>query len=103
MTEKKKKQNDQSKPHEAVLSEFKKESAVIYVGPSIPKSGLEQYTVFANGLPQHVENLIVKCPSIRSLIVPVRELSEVRRNISQPGHAQSLLFKEINAFIRSEM
>lgn len=50
--------------------------AVCYVGPSIP--GLVQRsTFFRNGLPEHFEKAVAKCPAFKGLLIPVSDLTTV--------------------------
>jgi hypothetical protein len=69
---------------------------IIYCGPTLPRQhGLQQYQVFNNGLPAHLEQVIAICPAINSLIVPVDELAQTRIAISIQGSAQSSLYQQI--------
>lgn len=57
----------------------------IYVGPSLPKAKLPQFAVFANGYPQYVEDLMDKCPSLKTLIVPTSKVQKARRDLTVKG------------------
>lgn len=57
----------------------------IYIGRSLPRGKLEQYTVFANGIPAHVQKLIDTQPLLRELIVSVSNVQEARRQLATPA------------------
>lgn len=57
----------------------------IYVGPSLPKAKLPQFTVFANGFPQHIQDLMAKSPSLKQLIVPTSKVQQARRDLAVKG------------------
>jgi len=71
---------------------------VIYCGPSLPRQyALPQYQIFNNGLPGHVQELVVKCSAIGNLIVPVDQLATTRIAIATQGSALASLYQNIVA------
>lgn len=64
------------------------ETAVIYVGPTIPK--LARYTTFRTGFPRSIQKLMERIPEIKGLFVPVPEFPKVRlqtETVGTPLHA----------------
>lgn len=73
----------------------------IYVGPSLPKAKLPQFTVFANGYPQYVQDLIDKCPSLKQLIVPTSKVQQARRELAVKGTLlNTLSLKIVNEYLQ---
>lgn len=70
---------------------------LIYVGPNLEHGRLAQYTVFSDGVPGHLSDLIEAHPSIHDLIVPVGELGNVQIRISQPGTPEHTAFAQLSA------
>jgi hypothetical protein len=79
----------------------KEQEAVIYCGASLSAGTLQQYSVFVNGIPEHLNEHIEKCPAIKSLFVPISKFQEVRKRIEEPGTAEHTLNAQILAYVRS--
>ena len=68
----------------------------IYCGPSLPHQyGLFQYQVFADGIPDHLVQVVEDNPAVKALIVPVENLAAVRLALAKPGSAEAAQFQEI--------
>lgn len=67
----------------------------IYTGPNIIAFALMKFQVFRGGLPPYIKRAIEKIPEIEALIVPVRELEEMRQKIGRPGTNEARLFYTI--------
>lgn len=67
----------------------------IYVGPNLPGGGLSRFTVFRDGIPQYLEVLLQQQPLIKSLIVPVDELSAAMTRVETPGTLEHSNFQEL--------
>ncbi|MNO15518.1 hypothetical protein D3C76_51840 [compost metagenome] len=64
----------------------KKESTrVIYIGPNLSNGRLAQYTVFKDGVPKHLEDVIEKNPVIKDLFVPLARLADAQAKIATVG------------------
>lgn len=72
----------------------------IYCGPSLPGGLLQRYTIYKGGLPVHLQTVIEKCPSVKSLFVPVAKLAAVNAAITSPGTLENLQYREITEFVR---
>lgn len=85
--------SDYPDEEQAELEKIKAESeTVIYTGPNIFAMALQKFQVFRGGLPPYVKRAIEKIPEIKSLIVPVSELENMRRKIDKPGTNEARLF-----------
>lgn len=74
---------------------------IVYCGPSLFNI-LPQFTVFNNGIPQHLKEHIEKCPAIQELIVPVSELQACRKSIEKQGSKENTMYSQIVEYARSE-
>jgi hypothetical protein len=77
-----------------------KPERLIYCGPSLPGGLLQQYAVYKGGIPGHLNEIISKCPGIKSLFVSPAKLQQVLLAINSPGSLESLRYKEILEFIQ---
>ncbi|MEK3873722.1 MULTISPECIES: hypothetical protein [unclassified Paenibacillus] len=68
---------------------------MIYVGPSLERGRLNQYTVFSGGLPVTLDDLKEKYPQLTDLIVPVSELAYTQKRIATPGTFEQVAFESI--------
>lgn len=67
----------------------------IYAGPSLPRAGLSQYAVFADGFPPYVEKLLNKHPKLKELMVPTSKIQKARQDIARKGTRLNSLAEEI--------
>lgn len=77
-----------------------KTERLIYCGPSLPGGLLQQHTIYKGGIPEHLSDIIVKCPGIKSLFVPYVKLQQVTTAIQSPGSLENLRYREIQKFIQ---
>lgn len=68
---------------------------MIYVGPSLEKGALTQYTVFSGGLPVTLDHLKEKYPQLTDLIVPVSELANTKKRIATPGAYEQVAYEAL--------
>lgn len=64
-------------------SAWKFETAMIYVGPTMPK--LTRYVTYQQGFPHHIQKLLERVPELETLFVPVPEFPKVRSQIDKVG------------------
>ena len=81
-----------------VKSEPVKREQLIYIGPNVPGGMLQRYQVFRGGIPEHVKQIVEKCPAVKSLFVPVDGFAAAEQEISIAGSANNALFKEVLAW-----
>ena len=81
-----------------VKSEPVKREQLIYIGPNVPGGMLQRYQVFRGGIPEHVKQIVEKCPAVKSLFVPVDGFAAAEQEISKAGSANNALFKEVLAW-----
>lgn len=72
----------------------------IYCGPSLPTGLLQQHTIYKGGIPEHLKNVIEKCPGIKSLFVPYSKLQAVTAAIQSAGSLENLQYRDIQKFIQ---
>lgn len=72
-----------------------KQGPLIYVGPTLGRGRLTQYTVFREGLPVTLDDLKDKYPMITDLIVPVADLSYTQKRIATPGTFEQVAYESI--------
>lgn len=68
---------------------------LIYCGPNLPRSVLNQFTVYQNGLPKHLDPHLEACPAIRRLFVPIESFSKTMASIAQKGTPENVWFRQI--------
>lgn len=68
---------------------------LIYCGPNLLGSKLNQFSVYQGGYPIHLEKELTECESIKRLFVPVNKLAVTMSAISMPGTPESIWFEEI--------
>lgn len=72
---------------------------LIYVGPSIPKTGLLQNTVLNNGLPVDATEHLKKCPAIKRLIIPIGITAQSRKDLATAGTPEHKNFSEVMDYL----
>lgn len=61
--------------------------AVVYVGRTALNGRLVQFTVYSNGIPEHLNSIIEQYQFIKNLFVPVAELATARQQLATKGTA----------------
>ncbi|MCM0759606.1 hypothetical protein M7775_13690 [Sporomusa sphaeroides DSM 2875] len=77
-----------------------KTERLIYCGPSLPGGLLQRHTIYKGGIPEHLKDVVEKCPGIKSLFVPPAKLQAVTTAIQSSGSLENLRYKEIQKFIQ---
>ncbi len=67
---------------------------VVYCGPSL-RGVARQYTVFNEGIPEPLQELINRHPAVRGLIVPVERFAKTRLAVETRGTAEYVLYQKI--------
>lgn len=67
---------------------------VVYCGPDI-RNVVKQFTVFQGDLPVMVKDQIDKTPLIGKLVVPVTELSRMRKSMVETGTPENIWYNKI--------
>lgn len=71
---------------------------VIYCGPTLRKVDLRSNQVFNNGIPKLYETAMKECPAVRSLFVPVKNLTKVQAALTNSGSPESILYKKVQNY-----
>lgn len=66
----------------------------VYIGPSV-RGIVKQYTVFKGDIPEILKKFTQDHPIAESLIVPIEDFAEARRNLETAGSALSILCRQI--------
>lgn len=85
---------------DAVSLEASVVKPVIYVGSSLQRGALQQYSVFKNGIPKSLQADIENCPAIAQLMVPIPKLVETQRNMQVQGSLEYTLNEQIKNYAR---
>ncbi len=72
----------------------------MYCGPSLPGGLLQQHTIYKEGIPEHLNAIVEKCPAIKALFVAPAKLQAVTAAIQSTGSLENLRYKEIQKFIQ---
>lgn len=71
---------------------------LIYCGPPVRKVGLQQFAVFRDGLPEHIEKFAEENPVIKALFVKPGDFARVRHNIKTAGTREHQLYLKVLEF-----
>lgn len=69
---------------------------VVYCGPTV-RGVAKQYTVFAGGIPDELENFIAQHPAAKGLLVSVERFAETRQRVETAKTAENILFHKIKS------
>lgn len=65
----------------------------VYIGPSLSGSRLLHATVFRDGYPIYIKEIMEEHPWFKNLFVPVEEYAESMKTIRKPGTALYIFAK----------
>ncbi len=88
-----------TKTETVMLTETSVQS-LIYVGPNIPREGLNRFRVYQGGIPARYDELFTACPAIKKLFVDVEKLSETINLIDKTGSAYHTWYAEALNYIK---
>lgn len=78
-------------------AEIISDGPTIYIGPSLSKWPLKQYTSFIGGvLPANIAAKVEENPEVKAFIVSPLKISEIERKIADKTSAYALQFAKIN-------
>lgn len=69
---------------------------MIYVGPNLPGGRLSRFTVFREGVPQYLDDVLEQQPAVKSLIIPVNEMSAALNRVGTAGTLEHRAFEELS-------
>ena len=72
----------------------KKKESTFYIGPGVQRGILDKGTVFIGDLPEEVEKLKEKYPSLVPMFVSEDEYVTAFNEINQPGTITNILFNK---------
>lgn len=70
-----------------------KPQRLIYVGPTLKGYKLIKYQVFIGGYPTHVDAEFAKCPQLKRLFVPVKDLVQAEKEVNTVGTPLNKYYK----------
>lgn len=70
-----------------------KPQRLIYVGPTLKWLKLIKYQVFIGGYPTHVDAEFAKCPQLKRLFVPVKNLTQAEKDVKTAGTPLNKYYK----------
>lgn len=80
---------------------MKNKNSVIYVGPSLEHI-VREGSVFRNGYPQKLKELMKEQPFLEELLVPVDLLAETKKAIRNPESSMRMLYRKAEKIRRKE-
>lgn len=75
---------------------------IIYVGSSIDSLGLQQYSVYRGGIPEHAQPAVKDCPDLAELFLPIDQLNRARRDIQRQGSALRAHYLNAHSFFKKK-
>ena len=70
----------------------------IYIGPAIP-GVVKKGAVFIGGLPKRLNEVAAKVPAIQNLVVPINEITEKRKAISEQGSIENVSYGRVEQYL----
>ena len=70
-----------------------KPQRLIYVGPTLKGYKLIKYQVFIGGYPTHLAEEFAKCPQLKRLFVPVKDLVQSEKEVNTAGTPLNKYYK----------
>ncbi|MBU2701685.1 hypothetical protein Ga0466249_002804 [Sporomusaceae bacterium BoRhaA] len=91
---------DQAATKETKTAVAEAATTQIYVGPNIPKEGLNRFRVYKNGTPKHFEQLFSACPTVKNLFVDIDKLSTILKQLDQTGSAYHTWYATVTDYVK---
>lgn len=73
---------------------------VVYIGPSV-KGKLKNGTAYTRGIPKILEKMIQKEPAMKKMFVPISEIAEAQKQISDENSALNIIYKKIEGVVQN--
>lgn len=100
VVKKEKSTNTATKKEQTIKKEQNQgDQTLIYCGPTI-QGELQQYAIFKEGIPTHIEPRIKDCPSIKGLFVSPEKLAIARTRLQTKGTRENQLFDQIVKYLK---
>lgn len=71
----------------------------IYLGPTIPKSGLQNGVILTKGIPNDAKEHAKNCPEIEKMVVSADLAADARVNINKIGTPEHKFFEKIATYV----
>lgn len=68
---------------------------LIYVGPNLRNNALIQFTVFAGGMPKHIDKELAAVPELAKLFVPIAKLEPAQVQIAAYGTPLAKYYQKV--------
>lgn len=95
-----KKKTAEKKTTNSKANEPKDVNTLVYCGPSIKNTNLQQYAIYQGDLPENIKGFIKKHPIIRELLVDPKNLAVTRKNLIKVGTKENQVFKKISEIMK---
>ena len=95
------KEAGENNPKAKIPSQAKKQETVVYCAPSV-RGVAQQYTVYANGIPERIQDFLHAHPAAAGLVVSIDRFAETRKNLEKPDTAESILFAKARQELKGE-
>lgn len=80
----------------------KESNLLVYCGPSF-SGELQQFAVYKNGIPKHLNNRIKECPYIEKMFIPISNLAKTREKLNIEGSRENQMYKKILEYQKKEV
>lgn len=71
-----------------------KKETLVYLGPEVPGVAAVG-TVFKNGLPKKLEEMVKELPAVKMLLVPVRDVVKVKKELTKETSAAKICYQKV--------
>lgn len=82
-------------------AEQQKPATLVYVGPTISKLGISQFSLYRDGIPLHLNAAVKECSYLSELFVPVESLNAARRDINRDGSRLRTVYLNVSSFFNN--
>lgn len=70
-----------------------KDEKLVYIGPTLSKGRLPYATIYYNGLPEHIQEIIKANPWFRQLFVPIEKMEKAIASTHKKGDVLHTLYQ----------
>ena len=74
---------------------------VVYCGPTI-RGVAKEDTVFIDGIPAALQEMVDRCPAMRHLLVPTSAIAQTRTELRDASSTVSIFYSKAAKFIKEE-
>lgn len=71
----------------------------LYIGPTIPKCGLQNGVILSNGIPNDAKKHVEQCKEIEKMVISADLVADARLNIAKIGTPENKFYEKISTYV----